>query len=67
MSERHPAQPDNLPLDDVVKMLAENINVLVVVSNTLGNTKPSRAMKDMVRQNLAGVCADLETIRLGLK
>ncbi len=63
----HEAQPDNLPLHRMLMLLTGDVSILLQTHAAIGGKRPSRAAKDLVRRELAGVIADLETIRLGLK
>lgn len=63
----HDAQPDNLPDHQMLLMLTRDISTLVKTHAALAGTKPRRVVKDQISRELAGVIADLETIRLGLK
>jgi hypothetical protein len=65
VNDAHPAQPDNLPQDEMTALLDRTIAALANVRAILQGKK-TRALKDDVRRTLSGVLADVEVIRLAL-
>ena len=61
----HPAQPS--AFESVEHLLDEALSALESVRSTIRTTRPTRAQKDTMRRFLAGVVADVETVRMALK
>ncbi len=64
-----PAQPAPTPGELFLKMVREDVTVLLGVAATLEEPRLLRsvAMRDSMRRSLAGVIANCEILRLALK
>jgi hypothetical protein len=62
----YPAQPDNLAVDRAAALLRTAANVLVAQAAVMQEQATRRRRED-VRRILAGVVADVETVRYALK
>lgn len=66
MSKAHPAQDKNLSTASAVGMLRLCANICVAAAEELRTGKPSKASKEELRRQLAGVVANVEIVRLAL-
>jgi len=65
-NDPHEAQPDNLHIDRAAALLRTAANVLTAQAAALLE-KSARRRREELRRVLAGVVADVETVRYSLK
>jgi hypothetical protein len=66
VSVAHPAQPSASSADVAQATLDNNVAILIAVRDMFYQ-KTSKKLREQVSRELAGVIADLETLRLALR